>query len=73
MSKESLKELIDKAANVIRKQWADVHAGKLDQNKLESGLKEVHDHLHSMEFHIHSPGPVPPPPPPPPVPPPPKK
>ena len=75
MSKESLKELVDKAANEIRKQWADVHAGKLDKNKLETGLKAVHDHLHYMEFHIHSPdpGPAPPLPPPPPVPPPPKK
>jgi anti-sigma regulatory factor (Ser/Thr protein kinase) len=48
-----LNEAVERAQKEVKKLLAEAQAGKLDRNKLETGLKEVQSALKVMGIHAH--------------------
>jgi hypothetical protein len=49
----TLQETVERAQKEVKVLLAEVHAGKLDRNKLETGLKEVQNDLKVLDIHVH--------------------
>jgi hypothetical protein len=48
-----LKETVERAQKEVKDLLAEVHAGKVDKRKLETGLKEVQSALKVLDIHAH--------------------
>ena len=52
-SSNELAETIKRVQREIDELLAEVHAGKLDKTKLETGLGEVKSGLRVLDIHVH--------------------